>query len=188
MHMLPRTLWHLLVAGPRGPRIALHEVSTSWFRVWPTDIDMLMHMNNGKYLSIMDVARFDLIQRTGVLDVFRSEGWYPVVVGQTVSYRKSLNPWARFAVESRIMGFDDQAVYIEQRFVRPNESGEHEVYARAIVRGRFLRRRGAVVPIDELIERTGADRSAFDVPDDVLAWGRSTRLPSTRDAAVSVWE
>lgn len=188
MHMLPRTLWHLLVVGPRGPRLGVHEVSTSWFRVWPTDLDMLMHMNNGKYLSIMDVARFDLIQHTGVLEVLREAGWYPVVVGQTISYRKSLNPWARFAIESRIMGFDEQAVYIEQRFVRPNAAGEGEVYARAIVRGRILKRAGGVVRMDELLERVGADASEFEVPDEVLEWGRSTRLPSTREPALSIWD
>ena len=26
------------------------------------------------------------------------------------------------------------------------------------------------------------------LPDDVLAWGRASRLPSTRDDALSVWE
>lgn len=187
MHMLPRTLWHLWAVAPREPKLAMHEVSTSRFRVWPTDLDILRHMNNGKYLSIMDVARFDLIQRTGVLTVFTREGWYPVVVGQTISYRKSLNPWMAFAVESRIIGFDEQAVYIEQRFVRPDASGESEVYARAVVRGRILKRSGGVVRMEELIEKTGADEAMFEVPEEILAWGRATRMPSTREAAPSVW-
>lgn len=188
MHMVFRTLWHLCFVGPRGPRIAFDAVSRSRFRVWPTDLDVLWHMNNGKYLSIMDVARFDLIQRNGALAVFRREGWYPVVVGQTISYRKSLNPWRRFTIESRIIGFDEQAVYIEQRFVRPDARRRPEVYARAIVRGRILRRAGGIVPVEEVIEKTGADRTAFSLPDDVLAWGRASRLPSTRDDALSVWE
>lgn len=187
MHMLPRTLLHLLLHGRRAPRISIDGVSVSSFRVWPTDLDILRHMNNGKYLSIMDVGRFTLMQAAGLVEVFRREGWYPVVVGQTISYRKSLNPWMRFQIESRILGFDDQAVYIEQRFVRPDASGSAEVYARAIVRGRILRRGGGVVRVQELIEKTGADQADFTVPDEVLAWGRSTRLPSTRDAAPSIW-
>lgn len=206
--MLFRTLWHLWFVAPRGPRLGLDAVSRSSFRVWPTDLDILRHMNNGKYLSIMDVARFDLIQRIGVLRVFNSQSWYPVVVGQTISYRKSLNPWRRFAIESRIMGFDEQAVYLEQRFVRPGGGGARvadgsdaggssrahartpappEIYARAIVRARILRRSGGVVPIEELIEHVGADPAAFRVPEEILAWGRATRLPSTREAAPSEW-
>ncbi|EYT52726.1 4-hydroxybenzoyl-CoA thioesterase [Leucobacter sp. UCD-THU] len=188
MHMLFRTLWHLWFVGPRGPRLGFSDVSRSRFRVWPTDLDVLRHMNNGKYLSIMDVARFDLIQRNGALDVFRREGWYPVVVGQTISYRKSLNPWMRFWIESRILGFDEQAVYIEQRFVRPDAQRRPEIYARAIVRGRILRRSGGTVPVSEVIEKSGADPEQLRVPDDVLAWGASSRLPSTRSDARSVWE
>src|SRR5690606_10390917 len=113
MHMLPRTLWHLKFVGPRGKKLGFSEVSRSPFRVWPTDLDILRHMNNGKYLSIMDIARFDLLQRTGVWELFQREAWYPVVVGQTISYRKSLNPWMKFEIESRILGFDEQAVYLE---------------------------------------------------------------------------
>ncbi len=187
MHMLFRTLWHLLFVGPRGRRLGFGAVSRSRFRVWPTDLDILNHMNNGKYLSVMDVARFDLMQRTGTLRVFKREGWYPVVVAQTITYRKSLNPWQRFWIESRILGFDEQAVYLEQRFVRPDARRRPEVYARAVVRARILRRSGGVVPIPELIEAVGADPEQFGLPDDMLAWGRSSRLPSTRSDALSVW-
>src|SRR5699024_1195475 len=102
MHMLPRTLWHQLFVGPRGPKLGFSDVSHSTFRVWPTDLDILRHMNNGKYLSLMDVGRYDLMQRNGVLALFKEQGWYPVVVNQTISYRKSLNPGMKFTMESRI--------------------------------------------------------------------------------------
>lgn len=192
MHMLPRTLWHNWFVGRKASKLGFTDVSRSAFRVWPTDLDILRHMNNGKYLSIMDVARFDLIQRNGVLDVFSREGWYPVVVGQTISYRKSLNPWKKFTIESRILGFDEQAVYMEQRFVRPAPrssgiAGRPEIYARAFVRARILRRAGGVVPVEEIIEKTGADPAQFSVPESVLAWGEATKLASTRTDAPSDW-
>jgi len=187
MHMFFRTFWHLLFVGSRGSKLGLTDVSRSNFRVWPTDLDILGHMNNGKYLSIMDVARFDLTQRNGVLAVCRREKWYPVIVGQTISYRKSLNPWKRFTIESRVLGVDEQAVYLEQRFLRPGADRTPEIYARAIVRTRILRRSGGVVRIDELLSKLDFEPSALHLPEDVLAWGLSTRLPSTRDDAQSVW-
>ncbi|QIM18526.1 thioesterase [Leucobacter coleopterorum] len=187
MHMLFRTIWHMLFVGPRGSKLAFGDFSRSRFRVWPTDLDLLQHMNNGKYLSVMDVARFDLIQRNGTMKVFKRENWYPVVVGQTISYRKSLNPWQRFWIESKIIGFDEQAVYMEQRFVRPDADRAPEIYARAYVRARILRRGGGVVPVAEILEKTGARAEDFDLSDDILAWGQATRLPSTRDAAGSIW-
>lgn len=187
MHMIFRTLWHQWFVGRRGQKLGFDGVSRSRFRVWPTDLDVLRHMNNGKYLSIMDVARFDLIQRNGVWELFAREGWYPVVVGQTISYRKSLNPWMRFWIESRILGFDDQAVYMEQRFVRPDAQRRPDIYARAVVRARILRRSGGVVPVDEILAKSGADRDQLVVPDEMLEWGRATRLPSTRTDAISDW-
>lgn len=162
-------------------------MARSRFRVWPTDLDLLQHMNNGKYLSVMDVARFELTQRNGVLRTFRREGWYPVVVGQTISYRKSLNPWQRFWIESRIIGFDDHAVYMEQRFVRPGADRSPEIYARAYVRARVLRRGGGVVPMSELLAKTGARAEEFQLPEDIKRWGEETRLPSTRSDATSTW-
>lgn len=188
MHMIFRTLWHLWFVGRRSSKVQLTSMTRSRFRVWPTDLDILRHMNNGKYLSIMDVARFELIQRTGIMRVFQKEDWYPVVVGQTISYRKSLNPWKRFWIESRILGFDDQAVYMEQRFVRPNAERKPEIYAQAFVRARILRRMGGVVPVAEIIDKTGAHPDDLRVPEHVLEWGQATRLPSTRDDAVSVWQ
>lgn len=193
MHMIFRTLWHLRFVATRGPRLGFADVSRSDFRVWPTDLDMLGHMNNGKYLSIMDVARFDLIKRNGTWDLFTRERWYPVVVAQTITYRKSLNPWKKFAIESRILGFDDQAVYMEQRFTRPAGSrsdtpGGPEIYARAIVRARILRRSGGVVQIPELLEKTGANPDELQLSDELREWGLASRLPSTRDEAISAWD
>lgn len=187
MHMLYRTLMHLFFAR-RMPKIGFGEVSVSTFRVAPSDLDILNHMNNGKYLSILDVARQTLIVRNGIWELFRQEGWAPVVAASTTSYRKSLRPWMKFRVESRIIGFDEQAAYIEQRFVRPDSNGVDEIYARTYVRGRFIKLSGGVVRIDELLEKADVDPASFSVPAHVLAWGESTKLPSTRADAPSIWE
>lgn len=188
MHMIFRTFWHMFVIAPRRKPLRFADVSRSRFRVWPTDLDVLNHMNNGKYLSIMDIGRFDMMQRTGAWKKIQELGWYPVVVGQTISYRKSLNPWQRFWIETRVLGHDDRAIYLEQRFVRPDAEHRPEIYARAFVRARFLKRAGGIVTMEELFEAVGANPADFKVPAEVLAWGQSTRLPSTRDDATSVWE
>ena len=186
MHMLYRTLVHWFLAQ-RMSKIGISDVSTSYFRVAPTDLDVYNHMNNGKYLALMDVARQTLIIRAGMWDVFRREGWAPVVAASTIAYRKSLQPNMKFAIESRIIGFDEQAVYLEQRFVRPDAHGENEIYARAYVRGRFLKRAGGVVRIDELLEKTGIDPAAFDLSSRLLDWAELVQLPSTRADAPNHW-
>lgn len=187
MHMMFRTLLHYFFHGRRGQRLGFGDVSRSSFRVMPTDLDLLRHVNNGVYLSIMDVARFDMLQRNGVMAIFGARGWYPVVVAETISFRKSLQLWDRFTIESKMLGFDDQAVFLEQRFVRPDETGTPEVYARAVVRARILKKSGGVVKVAEIAEAAGVNVDEFSLPGQLREWGLASRLPSTRDAAPSVW-
>ena len=117
--MFFRTLLHVLFLSRRKPDLDHYEVARTNFITLPTDLDINRHMNNGVYFSIMDVARFDMLVRNGVWAIMREKGWYPVVASETITFRKSLSLWQRFTIESRILGFDDKAVYVEQRFVRP---------------------------------------------------------------------
>ncbi|MFC6356442.1 thioesterase family protein [Luethyella okanaganae] len=186
MHMFFRTLLHTALSR-FGPRLGHYDVARTNFVTLPTDQDILRHMNNGVYLSIMDIARFDMLRRNGVWQVFKARGWYPVVVAETISFRRSLTLWQRFTIESRILGFDDKAVYVEQRFVRPGADGRPEIYAQGYVRGRFLKRGGGVVAIDDLVEAVGVAPDDLIVPGWLLEWGGKIALPPTRAEAPSVW-
>lgn len=185
MHMIFRTMLHLAMARLR-PRLGYDEVARSNFITLPTDLDVLNHMNNGVYFSIADVARFEMLSRTGTLQSLKRLGWYPVVASETISFRKSLNPWQRFTIESRIAGHDAKAVYLEHRFVRPDTEGRPEIYAQAFVKARFLRKTGGTVPVPELLEGLGVD-SESGVPEWVERWGADVALPPTRAAAPSNW-
>src|SRR5690606_38451308 len=112
--------------------------------------DVLGHMNNGVYLSIADLGRFDLLIRSGVWATFQERGWYPVVANATISYRKSLDRGVKYQLQTRMVGLDDTAVYVEQRFVVGGE-----IYARQLIRGRFLKRSGGVVSAAEIAEAIG---------------------------------
>jgi len=184
--MFFRTLLHV-VLSKFGPRLGHFDVARTNFVTLPTDQDILRHMNNGVYLSIMDVARFDLLHRTGVWAIFKKRGWYPVVVSETISFRKSLTVGQRFTVESRILGFDAKAVYVEQRFVRPDAGGVLEIYAHGYIRGRFLKRTGGIVTIDELLDGLGVAPENVTVPEWLLEWSRNAAAPATRAPAPSIW-
>ena len=179
--MLFRTMLHALLSR-FGPRLGHWDVARTRFRVLPTDLDILKHMNNGVYLSIADIGRFDLLVRNGVWAIFKQRGWYPVVASETISFRKSLQLGQAFIVESRILGFDEKAVYVEQRFVV-----DGEIYTQAFIRGRFLKRGGGVVTIAELLYAVGPSPSDVTVPEWLIEWGANAALPSTRAEAPSVW-
>jgi acyl-CoA thioesterase FadM len=132
VNLIFRLAWLALTARFRR-RVDLLGPALTPFRVLPTDCDVLLHVNNGVYLSLMDLGRVDLMLRSGMFAQLRARGWYPVVAGQTIQYFKSLNPFDRFAIETRIVGWDERSFYVEQRFLRRGE-----VVAQAVVRARFL--------------------------------------------------
>ena len=186
MHMLFRTLLHVLFLSRTKPSLGHYEVARTRFITLPTDLDVNRHMNNGVYFSIMDVARFDMLVRNGVFGIMRARNWYPVVVSETITFRKSLNPWQRFTIESRLVGYDEKAVYLEQRFVRPGPDGQPEVYAQGFIRARFLKKGGGTVPMADIVEALGVS-DADRIPEWIERWGADVALPATRAAAPSTW-
>lgn len=165
------------------PKLKINEVSKITLRVWPTDLDLYMHMNNGVYLTLMDIARYDQGLRTGFWQQWNKRGWYPIVVNSTISYRKSLEPWQKFDIETKVIGWDDIAYYIEQRFVRNGE-----IYARAIMRGRFLKRSWGILTPQEVMEGSGGWPGETPVvPEWVKHWAENNALPKGKEPAPSVW-
>jgi acyl-CoA thioesterase FadM len=168
-----RVLWLFLRSRFRS-RLAPQDTAVTPFRVWPSDLDTLLHMNNGKYLSIMDLGRMDLMLRSGTWPRLKAAGWYPVLAGQTIAYYRSLNPWKTFEVHTRILGFDDRWGFLEQTFVRGGR-----VHARAVVRSRFLKRTGGSVDHAELAELFGAVPGPEGIPAWVTEWSERARPDRT---------
>ncbi|TQL40384.1 acyl-CoA thioesterase FadM [Homoserinimonas aerilata] len=166
----------------RGARLGVHDVGRVAMRVMPNDLDTLGHVNNGVYFSLMDLGRFDLLHRSGAWAQMMKHGIYPVVANETMTFRKSLQPWQRYTLESRIDGYDEKAVYIRQRFVV-----DGEIYAEGFVRGRFLKRSGGTVSLGELADVLGVDISGLRPPEWVADWVAAVSLPATKAAAPSIW-
>lgn len=179
--MIFRTLL-MFLRSPRRPKLAAHDVAVLPLRVLPTDLDILGHMNNGVYLSLMDLGRTDLMIRAGIWPKLRARGMYPVMVSETITFRKSLQPWQKVDLETRLVGYDEKAVYCEQRFVR-----DGEIYASAMTRARFLTKAGPVTLAD-LSDVTGVDVTALKPPAWAQRWAAEVALPATRAAAPSTWD
>lgn len=173
MNLYLRVLWLLAVhrLGLRR-RASLWDAVETPFRVWPTDLDVLGHMNNGKYLTIMDLARVDLMIRAGFWRTLRERGWYPVVAGQTITYRRSLLPLRRFTVRTELLGAEGEWLYLRQTFL----SGGR-LSAEAVVRARFLRRSGGAVSVADLFAAAGEPPQEKAVPAWVARWTEDTRPP-----------
>ncbi|MBU4335396.1 MAG: acyl-CoA thioesterase [Actinobacteria bacterium] len=161
--------WTALRPHRPVPGRGLFDVATTPLRVHPGDLDMYRHVNNGVYLQFMDIARTQLLAGTGGLRRLMDNGWYPVVVASTMTYRRSLTLGQRFTIESRVLGWDTRVVFVEQVFVR---AGEH--VARGVVAGRFLARSGPRPTPQEVAELiAGGPVASPTLPEDVTAWARA---------------
>jgi acyl-CoA thioesterase FadM len=155
----------LMLTAPFRPRCEVLGPSRRRFIVWPPDLDVLFHVNNGVYLSMLDVARVDLMLRSGIGRRLRKTGIYPVVAAQTIRYRRSLQLFQRFEIETRVIGWDEKAFLIQHRFLRRGE-----VVAEAVVRSRFLKRQGGTVSSRELLDLIGHPGPSPQLPEWVAAW------------------
>ncbi len=187
--MLVNVIWRtlLVILGARrrvrqGKTLDPTAVGTVTVTTLPTDLDILRHMNNGRYLSLFDLGRWDHLIRTGLFDVMKERGWYAVVSSETITFRKSLQLWQRFEVQSRFIGHDEKALFLEHRAVVAGE-----VYARAIVRARVLRRSGGTVSNEELFAAVGKPDGVPEIDAWVHDWAAASALPPVRTPAPSIW-
>jgi acyl-CoA thioesterase FadM len=169
-----QALW-CLVRSWRKPRVGVLDEIRTAFRVWPGDLDTNRHMNNGRYLTLMDFGRFDLLMRTGLWSHVWKNRWAPVLASATIRWRRELRPFVRYELLTRIIGWDERWFFIEQRFVV-----QGSVVAHATVRGTFLHRRKSVPPGD-IFEKLGASHESPPLPEHVRLWLASEE--SARKAA-----
>ena len=143
-------------------RIALLDPSQLQLRVWPNDIDLTRHLNDGRYLSFAGVGRIDLLMRTGILRMGMKRRWYPVVGSAMIRYRREIRPLARVTLRTRLLGWEEKWFYFEHRF-----EVKDALHAVAYVRGVLRSRQGAVPTADVL---AAMHESAASPPLPQLVW------------------
>jgi acyl-CoA thioesterase FadM len=121
------------------PRMGALETDVLKLRVWPNDVDFNLHLNNARYLSVMDYGRMRLLARVGLLKPVLKARWAPVVGGVWITYRRSLRLWARYTLATRLVGWDERWFYFEQCF-----TGAEGLAAVGWVKGALLDKAGAV--------------------------------------------
>ena len=159
-----RILLTLLRMRRREP-LGIDQPVITNHRVWPLDIDCFGHMNNGRYLQVMDLSRFAWMVRAGVLRAMRQQGWNALIGGVVIRYRRALKPLQSYRVETHLASWDDHWWYLQHRFVAQSE--------RTIAIGAArcgLRCRGGWVPATEVLEILGPGMRPPLAPEYVETW------------------
>lgn len=132
-----------------GKKQGVFSESRLTFRVLPFDCDINFHLNNARYFSFMDLGRIQLLGQGRLLIPLYQRRKMPVITGAEISFIKALAPWQQFKLVSRILGWDEYYIYIEQRFETSNG-----LAAVALVKGTFVTKgkKGKAQEIMDLIE------------------------------------
>jgi acyl-CoA thioesterase FadM len=138
-------------------------------RVWPNDIDFNLHLNNARYLGMMDFGRIHLLARTRILDHVIRSRWTPLVGAVWMTYRRSLPLFSRFTLVSRMVCWDERWFYIEQTF-----TGRDGVAAVGWVKGALWAPGGTLEP-QQVLDAVSPGAISPPMPDAISTWNELTR-------------
>lgn len=141
-------------------------VSKLAYRALPGDVDYSFHVNNGRYATIMDMGRTDLLMRVGLWDRVRDNKWVPIVSAIALRFRREVKLWQRFTLETRFVTWDDKLAIVEHVVRLRGGPRDGSVACAAFARVGFYdpKARG-FVPTQQLMEMAGFEGA---VPDQEL--------------------
>ena len=151
------------------------ETGSLDFTVLPNDLDLNGHMNNGRYPTLMDLGRVDLILRMpGLMRYARKNGYIPVLASSMMRFRVPLFLFQKYTLTSRILCWDERWVYMEQRFLIRSGKKAGAVAAIGLVKTSFFspRTRGTV-PTADILGGIGLSSLSPPMPDYIAEWAKA---------------
>lgn len=110
-------MFYVLAASFFRPRLQVGALTSELgLLTFPNDLDINLHVNNGRYLTLCDLNRVDMFIRSGLARLMVQRGWMPVITEHTMSYRKSLGVFQRFTATTEITHWDERHFHMTHRF------------------------------------------------------------------------
>lgn len=171
LHLLPRILaqCYFTTATTALSRETLLSTYTLEGVVLPSDIDFLLHMNNSKYLREMDFGRLAHFVNTNLHYFVEEAGGTAVLAATMIRYRRSLQLWQRFQLQTRILCWDDSSFYCEQRFVSKQGFVCAIALLKIVVKGRMP---------GEVLEKACVRCQSPPFPPELKSWTETIRSSS----------
>jgi len=121
MNLYLRLIW-LLLTYRFKPRMAFTDNLDRQMRVMPGDLDFNGHVNNGRYLTLVDLAIIEMFLRSGVLLKAFRQGWRPMLGGSLITYRRGLTPFSRYTLRFQLQSWDDRWNYFRFEFIQAGKT------------------------------------------------------------------
>jgi acyl-CoA thioesterase FadM len=172
MSLYFRLFW-IWFRATRKPAIRMGDKIALGMRVWPHDLDINGHMNNGRYLTITDLALVEYLTRAGFIRVALRKGWRPVLGGSIISYRRALKPFASYSLNYSMVCWDERWTYMTFEFLQDGQTMAHGHCKGAIIGSR------GIVSSTDARGAMGLAASSPRFPASIRTWIEAERLLST---------
>ena len=171
MSLYLRLLWTWIGAGFKSP-IQMGDTIELNMRVWPNDLDINGHMNNGRYMTITDLVLIEYFLRAGFVKVALRKGWRPMLGGSIISYRRALKPFAVYSVRFSMICWDTRWNYMAFKFLQNGRTMAHGHSKGAIVGSE------GIVSSTDARDAMGLNAVSPEFPASISAWIEAERLMS----------
>ena len=158
-----------------APRVRPGEAVELRLCVLPNDLDLNGHMNNGRYLTVVDLALATVFIRSGFARLCFARGWRPMGGGSIVYFRRALTVFQRYTLRFTLAGWDEFWNYCRFEFIR-----DGQLCATGFVKGAAASRGGGLVRNAEIYGALGYQGASPPLPEDLLAWIAADRLQGER--------
>ncbi|MEM1266406.1 MAG: acyl-CoA thioesterase [Pseudomonadota bacterium] len=153
-----------VAAARRAPALSFEDAHVSNHRCMPWDLDPWGELNNGRTLTLLDIGRFSLGVRTGMVAALQREGWGLTVAGTSVRYRRRIKLFDLVRVQSRAVGRDARFLYIHQTIWLGETPACSALLRKAVTSA------DGIVPTDRLLAAVKAEDWDPELPAWVQAW------------------
>lgn len=168
-------LFLTILRALRAPLVRPGDTVELRLRVLPTDLDLNGHMNNGRYLTMVDLALATVFIRSGFARLCFKNGWRPMGGGSVVYFRRGLTVFQRYTLRFTLIGWDEFWNYCRFEFVRNGQ-----LCATGFVKGGTAAPNRGLVPNAEIYRALGYDGASPPLPEDLHAWITADRLLHAR--------
>ncbi|MDG1842633.1 MAG: acyl-CoA thioesterase [Crocinitomicaceae bacterium] len=126
--------------------------------VLPQDIDPFMELNNGRYVTLLDLGRYGYGSRVNINAFLKRQKWSLTITGTYNEYRYRLRLFQRFVLKTKIIGYDENWFYFFQKIERNGKT-----HMASVVKYAFTSKNGIVKP-KEVVEAMGEPYDPTQLP------------------------
>lgn len=153
------------------PKVGPLDTNVLEGRAWPWLCDYQRHINNARYLDLMDYGRTQFFLRAGLLKTLASNNLGGVAAATQVVYRRPIDLMQSYRLETRLVGWDERW-YLHEHYFR---LADGQIAAHALVRS-MLRGKNGPVSIGDVLRQVGHQVESPEWSDELKAFMDSSAV------------